>query len=91
MSLAEWSIATDCGSVHKKRHGFKSHRTPKGNYMTIKIADEIEDFLCNVGNLHGYCYIRKEAHSIVTSLFAFLVENQYLIKEVNEKKVSLDK
>lgn len=42
MSLAEWSIATDCGSVHKKRHGFKSHRTPKGDFeMTIKIADKI--------------------------------------------------
>lgn len=59
--------------------------------MTIKIADEIEDFLCNVGNLYGYRYTRKEAHSIVTSLFAFMVENQYIIKEVNEKKVNLDK
>lgn len=35
MYLAEWSIATDCGSVHKKRHGFKSHSTPKGNFEMI--------------------------------------------------------
>lgn len=35
MSLAEWSIATDCGSVHKKRHGFESHRTPKGDFGMI--------------------------------------------------------
>lgn len=59
--------------------------------MTIKIANEIEDFLCNVGNLYGHHYTRKEAHSIVTSLFVFMIENQYIIKEADEKKVNLDK
>lgn len=53
--------------------------------MTIKIANEIEDYLCTVGNIKGYCYTRKESQAIVTALLAFMIENQYSVVESEEK------
>ena len=47
--------------------------------MTIKIASEIEDYLCVVGNIKGHCYTRKESQAFVSSLFAFMIEKQYSV------------